>query len=646
MKNRTIYLLIPVLTFGLFSCEKHLTQQDPYVLAVEDAYKSNAGINSIAANLASRLRHEQNFSFGGSFYGAGINSNRHQDLARWDEAIYNHHTQWQHPGGNQNRNYRQYYDYDLIRDINIHIENLLNYGAVAESELRYYLAEARFYRAYTYYEMAFRMGGVPIIEEVYEYTSNPIEYAKPRNTEVEVYDYVISELEEIMDDLDIALSSGVTLTRPSKGVALALLCRVSLYAGTLAYNNDINEAKGLKLPSGAVGIPFAKAEDYLQKCIDAYYELEEMGIYSLYRGNGDLAENFYELFTKKSGNPELIFIKDYDGINFPNYFTETHIPRSQKLGADGAMLNPVLNLVECYEDVASKSNLFDVYIGDEQVENMSDNSSSFDYRIFETAGELFEGRDPRLTGSILYPGSTFRGIPVDLQAGLAVKTPAGYDFVHVDDINNVENPSNYYNGERKTGIDGPHRTSGFCSHTGFHMRKFLDPNPGSETGGQSTMPYVVFRYGEVLLNAAEAAWYLNQKDLALDLINRVRNRAGGEVFELEMAELDLDRIMNERRVELAFEDHRFNDAKRWRIADEIWDNDRNTPTAVTYAMWPYKIYAPGDPDDGKWLFRKLLVEHRGLSSDMGMPINFGLDMYYAYIPVNDGNPLIEKNPYH
>lgn len=94
-----------------------------------------------------------------------------------------------------------------------------------------------------------------------------------------------------------------------------------------------------------------------------------------------------------------------------------------------------------------------------------------------------------------------------------------------------------------------------------------------EINGASSVPYVVFRFGEALLNAAEAAFYLNElgvasyngrptKTVALDYINRVRQRAGGEVFKLTENELTFDRIVNERRVELAFEDHRYEDLKQ------------------------------------------------------------------------------------
>jgi starch-binding outer membrane protein, SusD/RagB family len=651
MRNNFKYIFVLIVLsslFACFACEDFLTQPEPNVISAENAYSSVSGVNSIVANLYSRMRVEQDFSYTGSIYGAGLNNGADQDMARWDEVINNHATQWQFTGVDQNSQYRQYYDYSFIRDLNIHISKLNSATAeanISEKNLKYFKAEARFLRAYTYFLMVFRMGGVPIIEEPYQYTTTPIELAKPRDTEERVYDYVVNELDSIMDNLNVGTSSAMLKTRATKGAALALKCRAMLYAGTLAFNDDQSIAKGLKLTSGATGLPKAKANIYLQKCLDAYNALEAMGIYSLYNSNSNKSDNYYELFTKD--NSELIFYKDYDGVNFLNSYTERNIPRSQRTTTTtGAMLNPLLNLADCYEIVSSKSVVpLDAYVGDEHIEKITDLTSTYSYNIYNTADEIFNGRDPRFKGTILYPGSSFKGKTLDLQAGLAVKTPGGYTFEHVDIIDNVNGATNLYNGIRKTGVDGPHRLGGFCSHTGFQVRKFLDSNAGAEAAGKSKIPYVVFRYGEVLLNAAEAAWYLGQKDLALQLINRIRNRAGGSAFELTSAELDLNRIMNERRVELVLEDHRFDDVKRWRIADEIWDGDRNTPSAVTTALWPYKIYDPGQPDDGKWLYRRLIVEHRGADANLANPIRFGLDMYYSLYPKNDGNPLIEKNPH-
>ena len=379
------------------------------------------------------------------------------------------------------------------------------------------------------------------------------------------------------------------------------------------------------------------------------------------KGTGSsLGENFNNVFVSKTNNPELILIRDYDGsTDFPNNFTVWNIPRSQRSTANfGGHVNPTLNLVESFETINSGSSQLNAYVGNEIIESMGNETSAYNYVLYDSPMGIFEGRDPRLWGTVILPGTDFRGKEIQLQAGLAVKTASGYDLKMLDLIENVYDPDkNFYNGQQLTSIDGPIRNSYYTSHTGFLLRKYIDPVTGSEASGKSAVPYIIFRYGEILLNAAEAAYYLNQLgvanykgsntlQLSSDCLNEVRERAGGTAFRIESSDLTLALLQNERKIELAFEDHRFYDLKRWRIADQIWSGDWNTSTARMTGLWPYKVYAPGQPEDGKWLFRRVYIEHRGNDNEKGLPIRFGQDMYYAEYPMTEGNPYIEKNPKH
>lgn len=642
MKNIICNLFVFLVSLTFCACEDWLSQEDQNAMSTNQTYSSIASISSVAANLYSRLNYPQDFGIDGQSL----------DLTSWDEACNS--GAYYVSAGNKDQLYRQYYDYDLVRAVNAHIESLQTEisPSVPENYKKYFLGEARYIRAFVYFTLVSRMGGVPIIDEVQEYTTDPLTLARPRNTEADVYNFICKELDEIKDDLSLS-ATGLT-TRASKGSALALKCRAMLYAGTIAYNHDKNVTKGLVLRSGATGISKDKANEYLQKCLDAYFELEKMGIYSLYKGNANLDENYTNLFLRKASNPEIIFSKDYDGQNFLNYYTSRAICRALKPSPKaGAEISPTLNLIESYEKISTRSSeSINPYEGDIQVETMGTSSSSFNYKIYDNPEDIFEGRDPRLNGTIIHPGSSFRGSPLHFQAGLAVKNGSKYEFKSVQLMDDyLDATKGYYNGVQMTGTEGPHRSGYNVSHTGFLIRKFVDTASGSEANGLSTISYLVFRYGEVLLNAAEAAFYLNEngvvtyadknmRQLSLDCINRIRTRAGGESFAITDVELDFNRIVNERRIELAFEDHRYNDLKRWRIADEIWNNDVNNPTAVLYGLWPYKIYAPGEAVDGKWLYRKVKLDFRSA------PIYYDSKMYYASYPMNSGNPYIEKNPNH
>ena len=347
-------------------------------------------------------------------------------------------------------------------------------------------------------------------------------------------------------------------------------------------------------------------------------------------------------------------------MNVKNNFTTRALTRKLIRSSNnkaGCQVNPVLNLVNDYEMLNThEMKEMDAYVGDEVIEDMNAYTSTYKYNLYDKPEDIFAGRDPRLAGTVLYPGSTFRGTAVDLQAGLAIPTADGYQFEVARTIGEVD--SRMYEGQKVTGEDGPLRgddgsSNWYISHSGFLLRKFVDTATGSEINGQSSVPYIVFRFGEALLNAAEAAFYLNElgvasyngrstKAIALDYINRVRQRAGGDVFKLTENELTFDRIVNERRVELAFEDHRYEDLKRWRVADEVWYNDQANESATIYVLWPYKIYAPGTPEDGKWIYRKMKAQNRASNAIL----YFDNKMYYNAYPMNEGNPNIEKNPNH
>lgn len=638
--HRTVaYLILAVLL--LSSCDRWLSPEDSTALSEEQTYSSVATINSVAANLYSRLRYEQSFTHDNETY----------DLCSWDEAI-NNSAYWANIG-NKNANYRQYYDYTLIRDINKHIASLTTATGekVSEEHKRYFLAEARYMRAYTYFVLVTRMGGVPLITEVQEYTTDAVSLAMPRNKEHEVYDFILSELDAIADDLSLAAEG--TITRATKGAAMALKCRAALYAGTLAYNYDKSRAKGLVLSGGETGISRDKAQGYLTKCIDAYLSLKEAGY--------ALCDDYGKLFQPGT-NSEVILEIAYDGLNYPNYFTFWTVPRCLRPDTkSGCCVNPICNLLDCYELTATHTaEPFNPYEGSNKAETLTGVSSSSNrYKLFDHPEDFFAGRDPRLAATVIYPGASFRGTVLDFRAGLAIPNGSGWTFKMAPTMEDVDNGTtlNMYEGQPITGVEGPHMSSAYVSHSGLLLRKYVDETSNSEKNGASTVPYIVFRYGEVLLNAAEAAYYLsedgvaeyaglNMRDAALQLVNEIRQRAGGEAFCLNAGELTLARIQNERRVELAFEDHRYNDLKRWRMADEVWDYNTSNEQAMTYGLWPYRVYAPGDERDGKWLYRRVLIEHRGAKDIANDPIKFDNTMYYATYPKDDGNPYIVTNPNH
>ncbi|WP_114778616.1 RagB/SusD family nutrient uptake outer membrane protein [Botryobacter ruber] len=543
--------------------------------------------------------------------GAVFNS---QAMAQLDDAMWSGHTDQNWLNDFQFGNdYGRYWDYRLIRDINLALENLDKLSPLAEEQKKQFNAELRFMRALVYFELVKRMGGVPIITEqlIYDGSGDATPLQRPRAKEAEVYDFIYDELQAIKDNFTMTADSK---TRANKYVALALQSRAMLYAGSLAkYNNLMNAP--VTLPGGEVGIPAGRANDYYQKSLAASKEIIESTKYSL-------SNDFYNLFMDKS-SAEVIFAKDFSRSGEKlNFFTYDNVTRSLRTDIEGSsMVSPSLNLVESFEYLDGSE-------GTLRVKDANGN-----YIVYNKPEDIFANKDERLRATVIYPGSEFRGEEVDIQAGIAVWNGNGYEL-RTGGLGSQEN------GRTLTGLDGPINDAQFVSNTGFYLRKFVseDPNAGIRpTLGENWWP--VFRLGEIYLNAAEAAFELGNAD-AVNYINKVREAHGGFPAN-SLTSLTMEDIRHERRVELAFEDHRYWDLKRWRIADQVWNGSQNDPDAVVYGLYPYQIVRQGHPDDGKFIFERVRPV-RFRQARFFRPAN-----YYSSIGQGelDNNPLLKPNPF-
>ena len=148
-----------------------------------------------------------------------------------------------------------------------------------------------------------------------------------------------------------------------------------------------------------------------------------------------------------------------------------------------------------------------------------------------------------MRASIFYPGSLFKGGTVHFHRSTS-GTMAGWP---------------------KT---GPSKHIGSMA-TGLLIRKRTNPETPDAT--RSSTDFIIFRLGEIILNYVEAAYYLGDPngDMLANM-NNLRERAG--MPSLSLSQLDEDKIRQERRCELAFEEHNFWDLRRWRIAVQELDN--------------------------------------------------------------------------
>jgi len=625
-KNIYKFLTISFLFILVAGCtEKWLDEPKSYTLIrPEQVWNDQKMIISLLANQYNRLpihysierdlsnfaSYDEGMATGSEAFDVSVNNLTNYAYNRW--------TLW---------------EYGLIRDINEAIEGLEKYSTKLQPSLReQFSAEFRFLRAFVYFEMVKRMGGVPLITQtmIYDFSGDPSYLAKPRNKEEEVYDFIASECDAIKD----IIGNEGSRDRANKYAVLALKCRAMLYAGSLAKYNNLLPVP-INLPGGEVGIAASRANGYYQASLNAAKEIISSGKYSLYNANPDKGVNFYEAYIKKVVNPENILIRDYNisrgkKHNFAYYMICRSV-REDNLASSA--LNPSLNLVETFEYLDGSPGILKG-VGDGTISGQSK------WIFYDKLDDIFKNKDPRLFGTIVYPGTKFKGKDVEIQAGVYEWDPVAGNYKRYESSNFG---ALYTDGKLLTGNGGPMRVSQEVSNTGFYIKKFVDEAPlSSARGVGSDVAWPKFRYNEVLLNAAEAAFELGLTNEALTYINQIRERAGFGPNSLDASTLTFNRIVNERRVELCYEDHRVWDLIRWRLAHVLWDGQASNPNAVQYALYPYRIVHPGSPNDGKYVFDKFLAPK------FVSPRYFRMGNYYSEIPntVLNNNPLIVKNPFH
>lgn len=614
MKKFNIYIIGLALT-GLVStsCSDFLELEPNSILLDEQVWNDPKLITGNLSNYYDRIPSHTSLTGGWA------------DFAAYDEAM------WSGYSGNDGlNNITQYgydrwrlWDYGLMRDINLSIDKMQTESELPDNQKTQFISELRFIRAYVYFEHVKRMGGVPIVTEqlLYDFGGDPSYLQQPRNTEAEVYDFVISEMEAIMP----TLGNNGSKSRANRFTALAVVSRAALYAGSIAkYNSAMSDP--IQLPGGEVGIPGSRAQEYYTKSLAASKTILNEGGYSLYKSNPNLGENFYEALINKNANSEVIWAQDFlIAADKRHGFTYDNIARpvrEDNLGSSA--ITPSLNLVEDYEYLDGSSGELKIRTADDS-----------DYIYYDEVSDIFEGKDARMYGTIIYPGANFRGQEVFMQAGVMVWNGSSYERIESTGL-----ATTHSDGGVLVAAGGPHRSIQEVSNTGFYLRKYVDNAAGSSTRGiRSEVWWVRFRLGEIYLNAAEAALELGQPE-AVGYINTLRERAGFGPNSL--SDLTIEDVMHERRVELAFEDHIVWDYKRWRVAHEKWTGSNSDPESMIYSLYPYRVVRPGDFRDGKFIFIKAVAPR------FRAPRFFRFGNYYSSISqgVLDNNPKIVRNPFH
>jgi starch-binding outer membrane protein, SusD/RagB family len=399
--------------------------------------------------------------------------------------------------------------YSYVRKVNVFLEKMASPDALNFSDKKRLVAEAKFIRAFIYFNLIERFGGVPIVTQAYDREDiGSVDFK--RSTFDQCVAFIQKNIDEALPDLaDSYPSTDGNYGRATKDASYALLSRVYLYAASPLFNPNHDNAKW-------------------QKAADAAAVFTQHGDrgYSLY-------PNYRELFNRPSGaaQSEFIFTRNFTTSNAQEAPPNNLGRRYGSYGGWWASNGPTQNLVDDY-DMTNGQQPF-TWNGNTKTINAA---SGYD------PAHPYWNRDPRFEASIIHDSSVFHGDLLEMWVSSTDNT-FGYD-------------------SWKQSSDNP--------RSSYWLRKFMPETGAISFNVPYTIPWPHFRLAEIYLNYAEAEFELGDETKCRQFINKVRNRVGmPDIPATVTGEALRQRLYNERRIELAFENHRFFDIRRWKIANVI-----------------------------------------------------------------------------
>lgn len=549
MKN--IKYMILFLTLGLVGCASFLDRAPDVNLDEEKVFTDFLNAQRFQADIYSGLT--SRFNAVGDFQPVPLASASDESESN---AGY-HGTKGFNMGNYDGLDANISFYYTAIRKANLFLKNAERITFPDAKTKDQMLGEVYFLRAFYFNEILKRFGGMAIMTENDLFIPGD-NLMRPRDTYRDCFAFIMADLDKAINSLTVTLTTN-EYGRATKGAAMALKARVLLYAASPLFS----QKTGIWGMGGTV-------DDWLDKdgkswwlkaaeAAKAVIDLTEEGgnpVYALYQTNAaNKSDDYEKLFFKRreQGNKEIIFYKHAAPVDFNSAEINVWMP-SGDFGGAGAV-----------EPTQAFVNLFEMSNG----KYIDEQGSNYD------PANPYSNRDPRFYKTIIYHGSTWQGVKMDLSTTTA-QFPAG-TFL-----------------------------------TGYFVRKYVPEEIKKASTTTAYHNWIFFRLAEMYLNYAEA---MNEVDgpttPVRDAVNLVRARSG--VIELP-AELTGDkksmraRIQRERAIELCFEEHRWWDARRWSTGEEgelasKWFGGpfnkmviTKSGSGVTYNEEPYftRIYQPNN----------------------------------------------------
>lgn len=504
--KRAIYILLSVMVIGTSSCKKFEQYPEERIFESEvfdpkdvNGVQSTAYLMAIYSLLPSGFnRVDGDFLDAAtddavsSFYGSGITLFNNGQLTSQNSPENNWAT-----------------SYTIIRKCNVFLQNIGVVPLVPEMMKRQ-VAEARFLRAFAYFELLKRYGGIPLIgEQVFGLEDN---LDLPRNTYAECVDYIAAQCDLASADLPkgSTIAAGEFGRVPAEA-AMALKCRLFVYAASPLFNGEGFESNPeLKVLTGYTNADPARWD----KAIAAAEALIAVGYYKLPAGTGSAA--YAAVFTTKI-NTDIILSRQ-SGNSTSIETTNAPVGYVAPAASNGRT-SPTQNFLNAFPNLDGTA-----------------------YAGSSTNPAQYDNRDPRLRATIFYNGVLWLNRPIQTYEG-------GLDKPNLS--LRVQTRTSYY--LRKFMADFSTSTSYSNQSHNFPYFRYAE---------------VLLNYAEALNERGRMEDAVKQiipirarAGITAGSNSRYGIRAGITQTELQTL------IRNERRIELSFEEHRFWDLRRWKLGN-------------------------------------------------------------------------------
>lgn len=558
-------LLLGILLLGsIASCKKGFLDRAATTQQQDkDIFTNFAMTDQVVNNLYSRLRGAYTYLGG---YSMSSGTDEAKDASSWMGSMSFNNGSWSgssNPIGNTWRD-----NYVAIRQANAILEGVATYKTPDDANnpgaLENRIGEVYFLRAYYLAELIRQYGGAIIVTKTID-QSDDLALNQPRNTYDECVAQIVADCDEAIKRLPVTYPT-TQVGRVTKGTCMALKSRMLLFSASPLWAIAGKTSYQGDISTGTAATDpekWRKAATAAKEVID----LQSTQGGFAYKLENTLADRLNMYTNNTLLSKEVIWVRmketndSYDKYIFP-------------YGSNGwSGCSPTQNLVDDYEMANGKA--------------ISDPTSGYN------ATKPYENRDPRFYTDISYNGAPWKGRKIET----------------------------FEKGKDEQSTQTDH------SRTGYSCRKLADESitinqaPGRDVHG------ILFRLAECYLNYAEALneYEPGNADIAR-YINLIRTRAGQPDLPTGLSQAEMrQRIHNERRIELAFENHRFWDVRRWKIAE-------NTEKTI-YGMRPIA----DETAPGGYRYEKFKVEDRLWRNAMYLiPINTDETLRNPQMKQNEG----------